>query len=375
MNIRDKIQSNPYRILGVYVGYSASLELRNKNKIAAFSRVGQSTSFTFAIDEKLDGIYRTEELAEKAIQTLALPKDRLENALFWVGDGETEWSLELNNAISSLLEGHILKAVYHYGNIFYNEALRKDFQQAVSHGLMNLSAEELTKMLCANLINDDAELVSSFTQADISLKPNQIIRQLCDQTIIRDLEKTLSFNDVIIRITVNDKVEIDFCSSFDKFGTKIDELMPLIRVVEWVYGKDSSIYEEFVERITHDVYENAATIVEAIGKWVWVNDKKTLKNGERYRLISVRTKQCVDSCMNLISKIDNFVTNTIDRLQPTQNSIRILLPVRYNYERALNREYIVDEQQIYNAVKFYKRSRMISDIIWLAILGLIFFLV
>lgn len=375
MNIREKIQSNPYRILGVYVGCPASLELRNKNKIAAYSRVGQSTTFSFAIDEKLEGIYRTEESAEKAIQTLALPKDRLENAFFWIGDGESEWSRELNNAVFALLEGHVLKALYHYGNILYNEFLRNDFQQSVSHGLMNLSAEELTNMLCAYLVNDDAELVSAFSKADVSLKPNQIIRKLCDQTIIRDLEKTISLNDVITRISVNDKVEIDFYSSFDKLNTKIDELMPLIQVVEWVYGKDSSIYEEFVERIIHDIYENSATIVEAIGKWVWVYDKKTMKNGERYRLISVRTKQCVDSCMNLISEIDSFVTNSIDRLQPSQNSIRVLLPVRYNYERALNREYIVDEQQIYNAVKFYKRSRIISDIIWLAILGLIFCLV
>lgn len=375
MNIIDKIQNNPYRALGVYVGGPVSLELRNKNKIVAYFRVGQQTSFSFPIEEELDGIDRTEVVAEKALQILALPYDRLCNALFWIGDGESAWSSELNNAIDALLEGKLLNAICHYGNIFYNQSLRNDFQQAVTHGLLNLSSDELTKVLCSNLVNDEAELVSAFTQADISVKPNQIIRQLCDQTIILNFEKTISFDDVICYITVNDKVEIDFYSSFGRLATKIKELLPLIKVVGSVYGEDSSKYEQFVEQIIHEIYWKATFIVEAIGEWVWVYNKKTMRNGERCRLISVRTKQCVDSCMQLISEIDDCVAHSIDRLRPSQNSIRILLPVRYKYELALNREHITDKSQIIKSVNGYKRSRMVSDIIWLAILGLIFFLV
>lgn len=362
-------------MIGVYVGSPVSLELRNKNKIAAYSRVGQSTSFSFPIDEKLDGIDRTEELAEKALQTLALPKDRLENALFWIGNGEHEWSLELNNAVYALLAGNLLEAIYHYGNIFDNYTLRNDFQQAVTNGVMNLSSEELTNMLCAVLIQDEAELISAFTQADISVHSNPIIQKLCDQSIIRNLEKLISFDKIIVKIMVDDKLEIDFYSSFDRLTTKMNEVMPLIKVVGWVYGENSSIYEDFVERIIRNVYKISTSIVEAVGRWVWVYDKKTMKNGERYKLISVRSRQCVNSCMHLISEINDFVANTVDRLHPSDNSIRILLPVEYDYEQSLSREYIVDESQICKAVKFYKKARLISDIIWLAVLSLIFFLV
>lgn len=375
MNIIDIIQNNPYRILGVYVGSPVSLELSNKNKIAAFSRVGQQVSFSFQIDERLENIGRTEALAEQAYQTLALPKDRLKNALFWIGDCKNTWSQELNNAIYALLEGKLLKAMYHYGNLFYDDTLRTDFQYAVTHGLTNFSPEELTKILCATLVDDENEIVSAFKQADITLKPNQIIRQLCDQTIIRDLERVLNFDDVITLITVNDKFEIDFYSSYKRLVSKIDELTPLVNVVGWVYGEDTPKYEEFLERIISDVYEKAKSIVEAIGQWSWVSDKKTMKNGKRIKLISVRTKQCVDSCMHLISEINDFVNNVVDRLRPSQNSIRILNPAKYQYEHVLEREYIVDESQIRQAVKFYKRSRLVSDIVWLAILGLIFFIV
>lgn len=375
MNVIDIIQNNPYRILGVYVGSPVSLELSNKNKIAAFSRIGQHASFYFQIDEMLENIERTEALAEQAYQTLALPKDRLKNALFWIGDCKNPWSQELNNAIYALLEGKLLKAIYHYGNMFYDEALRTDFQHTVTQGLTNLSPEELTKILCTTLVDDEYEIISAFKQTDLTVKPNQIICQLCDQTIIRNLDRLLTFDDVITHITVSDMVEIDFYLSYKRLVSKIDELMPLVKVVGWVYGEDSPIYEEFVERIISDVYEKTTSIVDAIGKWSWVYDKKTMKYGERIKLISVRTKQCVDSCMHLISEINDFVNNVVDRLRPSQNSIRILLPVRYNYERVLNREYIIDESQIHQAVKFYKRSRLVSDIVWLAILGLIFFIV
>lgn len=377
MNIIDIIQNNPYRILGVYVGSPVSLELSNKNKIAAFSRVGQQVSFSFQIDERLENIGRTEALAEKAYQTLALPKDRLKNALFWIGDSKYTWSQELNNAIYALLEGKLLTAMYHYGNMFYDEALRTDFQHAVTHGLTNLSPDELTEILCATLVVDEDEFVSAFKEADVTLVPNQIIRQVCAQTVLPNFERTLTFDDIITHRTVIDKDEneIDFYLSYKRLASKIDELMPLANVVGWVYGEDSPIYEEFIERIIINVYVKATSIVDAIGKWSWVYHKKTMKDGKRIKLISVRTKQCVDSCMHLISEINDFVNNVVDRLRPFQNSIRITNPAKYQYEQVLEREYIVDESQIRQAVKFYKRSRLISDIVWLAILGLIFFIV
>ena len=125
MNCRDRIQNNPYRALGVHVGAPASLELRNKNRIAAYSKVGLQTTFYFPIEEKLTPLERTETAAEEALRTLALPKDRIVNAFFWVGNGDSVWSRELTEAVNSLLDGKQLEACWHYGNLIYNQDLRE----------------------------------------------------------------------------------------------------------------------------------------------------------------------------------------------------------------------------------------------------------
>lgn len=377
MNVRDKIHNNPYRILGVYVGSSVSLELRNKNKIVTFAKVGQQASFPLPIDGKLDAIVRSERLANEATRILALPKDRIENALFWVGDGNSDWSYELNEAVDALLTNNLLKAIYHYGNLIYNEELCKEFQQAVTHGLMRLSPDELTEMLYCNIINNEDELIVALKEADVDVKPNRLIRQLFGRSIIRNIDSIISFNGVIYynSISRTNTIRLDFYISYNRLVAKIDELMPLVKIVARVYGEDSVMYAEVSERFACEVYEKASTIIQAIGKWTWVNDKNAVKNNERIKFISVRTRKSVETCMSLISSINDCVENAIDRLRLSTDSIRLVSPTIFRYKKVLMQEYISDENQIVKSVQSHRQNRLVGDIVWLGILAVVFLLV
>lgn len=375
MNIIDSIQNNPYRVLGVYVGSPVSMEVSHKNMISAFARVGQQASFSFPIDERLEKIERNEALAEEASRILAIPADRLKNALFWIGEGDEDWSKELSTAVCALLDGNLMEALYHYGNLFYDDTLRSDFQVAATKGLTDYSPEELTNLLCSDLIEDKDKIIAVFKQADQNLRPNPIIRHLCNKVILRNRHDLFNFHTVITHIIIDGDKKLDFYTSFRKLKGIVDELIPLADVVGGVYGKESPQYEDFAESIMNDVYGRAKIIVEAIGKWTWVCDYRTMKEGQRIKLMSERTRRSVESCMGLIRKIDVFVNTSADRLHLSARSLRILHKAIHEYDQALEREYIRDESQIRKAVRRRFWLRLAGDIAWFAAVSLVCYII
>lgn len=372
MNILDRINGNPYRVLGVYAGSTASEELRHKNRITAFLRVGQPITFSFPIEDRLSSLERTESSAEEAIRTLALPKDRLENALFWIGDGKEGWSRELNRAIDALLSGKVLKAIHHYGNIFYDDGMRTDFQEAVTHGLLSLSAEELAGMLCPILAGEEHDLLEAFVNAGPEIIPNPMIRQLCRLIVFRRIESLISFNDTIIYSFGNGK-NLNFYSSYNALMKRIGTLLPLLNTVERCYGAESVFYAEFSEEMTREIYNKASEIIQAIGQWVWTGNRRTGINGECTKLVSSRQRQCVESCMDLISRINDTVYDATDRLHLSARSIIMLKSAKDNYENVRNKEFIHDKHLISKSVRQSRIARTVLEIIWLSILGLLFF--
>lgn len=372
MNILDRINGNPYRVLGVYAGSPASEELRHKNRIAAFLRVGRPVSFSFPIEDRLRSLERTESSAEEAIHTLALPKDRLENALFWIGDGKEGWSRELNQAIDALLSGKVLKAIHHYGNIFYDDGMRTDFQEAVTHGLLSLSAEELAGMLCRILAGEEQVLLDAFVNAGPEIIPSLMIRQLCKLIVFRRIESLISFNDTII-YTFESGLKINFYSSYHALLKRIGILLPLLNTVGRCYGTESAFYAEFSEEMVREIYNKASEIIQAIGQWVWTENRRSGINGECTKLISSRQRQCVESCMDLISRINDTVEYATDRLHLSARSLIILRPAKENYDNVRNKEFIPDKHLISKSIKKTRIMRSVCDIIWLSILGLIFF--
>lgn len=375
MSLRDRIHNNPYRTLGVPVGSPASLELRNRNRIAAFSRVGQQVSFIFPVEARLDAIERTESLADEALRTLALSRDRLANALFWVGDGQSAWSRELNAAIGSLLDGRLLEALCHYGNLLFDATMMREFQQAVTHGLMSLSVDELILMLQSALADDEEALMMAVKAADTRNRADEIIRRLCGESILREIDVIIDLNDVTVLKIINGKKEVDFYESFDRLALRMDELLPLARIVAWLYGKESVIYAETAERIARDIYEKAAGITEAVDSWTWIRDNHAPGIAGGAPLRSARTGRSVRGCMKFVAKVDRWVRKSIKGLALPPSSVKIIYPARHHYEKVLGEVYVEDDGRINKAVRKHEMGRLVPDMVWLAILGLLFFLV
>lgn len=375
MRIVERIQCNPYRTLGVYVGSPASVELRNKNKIAAFARVGQTASFEFPIDGKLSPMKRTEASAEAAMLTLSLPKDRVMNALFWVSDGDSGWRSALNTAVEALLNGDWLDALYHYGNLFYDDRLRIGFLQEVTHGLLSMTDVELGAMFYDIISEQKDDIMEALIEARNDIISTPLIRQICMQMVIRDLDEMISLNDTVVLRMVNGGLQLDFYYSTDMLARKITELMPLMRIVARVYGEDSAYYQEASEHFAAEIYDKSTEIIQTIGNWVWKSNKNTIRNGEPENRESSRTERCTKKCMNLISKVDDTVCQAISDLSLSSTSARILAGARYKYERTLANCRCSDDSVIRESVRKHNRRRLACDILWLAILGLIFVLV
>lgn len=80
MNI---LQSNPYRLLGVYSNSPTKERLANHNRMKAFLKVGKPVSFPLDLSNYLSPINRTEASVADADAKLTLPKDQILYAQFW----------------------------------------------------------------------------------------------------------------------------------------------------------------------------------------------------------------------------------------------------------------------------------------------------
>ena len=85
------IKNNPYRILGLLVGASATILNRHRTKIPYYIRSGNQipTEFTDFSFETLGDIIRTEDSIENAASKLNHDSDKMSSALFWFYKGNT----------------------------------------------------------------------------------------------------------------------------------------------------------------------------------------------------------------------------------------------------------------------------------------------
>lgn len=77
------IQTNPYRLLGVYSTSSQKEIVANQGKMKAFLKVGRDVAFPLDLNGVLPTILRTEENVAEANAKLTLPAEQLKYAQFW----------------------------------------------------------------------------------------------------------------------------------------------------------------------------------------------------------------------------------------------------------------------------------------------------
>lgn len=79
----DILQTNPYRILGIYSNSPTKERVANHNRLKAFLKVGREVSFPLDLPMLLPAITRSEETVSDADAKLTLPNEQLRYAQFW----------------------------------------------------------------------------------------------------------------------------------------------------------------------------------------------------------------------------------------------------------------------------------------------------
>ena len=235
---KERIENNPYRILGLYVGSPKSVEVSHLNRIIAFSKVGQVASFDLRGDDLLQPIDRTGELANAAYQTLSLAKDRIENALLWFGDDDKEWGRVLNEAVRALLEGNYTDAINSYETLISEDSLRESFLDSSSHGLMAMSKDQLALMI-AELICYCEDDMESFWMSE-GEKPSGLIAYILFERVIPGKLEALLQSIEFYRIN-----GIDFYEFIDRLG-KSEICMALIA------RNIKALLKNFIRKFMHE---------------------------------------------------------------------------------------------------------------------------
>ena len=362
MTAQSLIANNPYRILGVYVDDSPAREAGNKSRIAAYSTVGQSATFSLEGDDKLPGLRRTEEMAAEAAQSISLPNERLHFGLAWFSLGKEPWSRCLNEAVDALIADNFTHALKCYDKLICDDVMRVSFSSKVTHGLVEASQEELAELL-----------------ADMLLP-------------VSGLEDLAGFNDDIMpfgcagEAVVRRIIERDLISSFSQIGDLsinaydsaeglfgiLSEIEPHLRIVRRNLGNNHPLYRECVETLANYVYKNAQMIVKAIGGWAWNAVAHDYSKGLSWPIrITDRDSRSFEIALSKIRRFTENIEKFISGLDMSESSFGSVMLCKYEFDKEVAAQLSFDP----NASKIIKRKRIWNRIyatMWIAFLMFLF---
>lgn len=365
----ERIENNPYRILGLYVGSPKSVEVNHLNRILAFSKVGQVASFNLRGDDVLRPIDRTEESANTAYQTLSLAKDRIENALLWFGDDDKEWGHVLNVAVRALLDGNYTDAINYYENLISDDFLRESFLESATHGLMTMSRVQLANMI-ADLICSCEDDMESFWLSEGNKLSGQIAYILFERVIPGKLE-------VLIQSIEFYRINgIDFYEFIDRFENTLTQLKPILGTVKDMYGSDSAQYKSIVEDVYKKIYARGTFLIREIGKFIWKQHAHyKLNDGSYKKYISEMPIGTTRACMDLIVKVDSIVEEATHWVPIDEMTQRVLYPSIDNYQATKRIELVENNDIIRRSVRSLYIKKGIAIATWLGFLYWMFYVV
>ena len=159
MNI---LQSNPYRLLGVYSNSPTKERLANHNRMKAFLKVGKPVSFPLDLSNYLSPINRTETSVADAEAKLTLPKDQILYAQFWFLKTTPLDEVAFNH----LIAGEIDKAE----KIWQKRDCASSLQNRIVCALIcrNYSCA----ITCAEVLYENTQYINQFVSAIIGTEGN-----------------------------------------------------------------------------------------------------------------------------------------------------------------------------------------------------------
>lgn len=174
------IQSNPYRVLGVYSNSPKKDVVANKGKMTAFLKVGRPVSFPLDLDGLLLPINRDTNIVAQADANLALPAEQIKYGQFWFIKVTPIDDVAFNH----LLAGNMDNAMEMWGkktsmsslqNQLVCHLIKSDYAQVIAcaETLYTNYASELVTSIAGDTIRmSSSELVSNFL--DVLTSSNEI---------------------------------------------------------------------------------------------------------------------------------------------------------------------------------------------------------
>lgn len=336
--LQKLIGENPYRTLGVYVGDSIAKESNHRSRISAYAKVGQCATFVLKGDDVLHPLVRNEAMAEKAVNALSLPSDRLKHALFWYADEKFEWASVLNGAIDSLLSGNFADAMAYYEHLIQDDALRTGFIETVTAGVF-MPGKDYVENALAETILDHIQ------NTDI------IIKNYSPES--RNLNRIFFNKEVKCKLDVellpgSNRAD-DFYKRIEALKTTIGEVMPYMDYAAAVLGKSDPVYLDYAEEVAVMLYKGGGGIISEIAIWT----------------AKVKSFLAIKICLSTMNDLHQFVTDSVMKLGLTQQSFRIMHHTVENF----NRRYDDGLERIKVCLKKAKRPMLIRRfglaVLWL----------
>ena len=252
------IQTNPLRVLGVYVGESKAKEAGNINRISAHAKVGQIAQFALRGDSVLQPLNRDEKMVAQAIQALSLPLERLKYSIFWYAGSQCACSEQLNAAIDALIADKIGVALYHYNTLINSDQLREEFVDKASFGLLTLDKQrfaELFTELISPYINSIEQLITDKCTAGEDSIQSAIFDQVWSDKLEEGLKRGFT-NDDNIYVQIED------------FEQRATNLIQYVKLAYQFWGPQSYRYKDAAYKIISKIYQRGTYIMRHIKTFV-----------------------------------------------------------------------------------------------------------
>lgn len=185
------IQSNPYRVLGVYSNSPKKDVVANKGKITAFLKVGRSVPFTLDLNGILSPINRDANIVAQADAHLTLPEGQIKYGQFWfikvtpiddiafnhllagkMANAMEMWTKKIsmsslqNQLVCHLIQSNYSQAIACAETLYANYALE----------LVTAIAGDTIRMSSSDLVGNFLEVLTSSNQIETS----ELLRMMND---------------------------------------------------------------------------------------------------------------------------------------------------------------------------------------------------
>ncbi len=342
--VRNLIETNPYRVLGVYAGDSVAVEAGHRSRIAAFSKVGQTASFVLRGDDVLTPLKRDGEMADKAAQALSLPAERLRYSLFWYADEEKHpWASAINGAVDSLLAGNLEDALCCYERLLSDDSLLNGFAESVTHGISLVERGGVANMLIDTLSEHigsiDGALFDRFTGKACYLESVFFERKVRDE-----------LNRLIGTYIKEDK---DFYVPIDSLRNTTERIFPYINFARSVFSAADYRFTDCAEDFACAVYEQGLNVLTNMSDWA------KAKKPSSPSILLLR---------GLLEEVYEFVEYSVGRLGLNECSCMKMWVFKGRFEDARIRM----GAELSLALKRRKRRETVATVLWAVPLILFF---